>query len=166
MKIATVIEKIRRLPVVLMAAAVAVGCSSIDCPMNSKVTAKYAFYLPSGAPAKVTDTLYVSTVGRDGKEVILINRQLNTQDMLLPMSYNAATDTLLLTVKDTVTTYRDYIYVTKTNDMHLESVECGAVFFHQITAVSSTHSFIDTVVVANKSVNYDSSQEHLRIYLR
>ena len=59
----------------------------------------------------------------------------------------------------------DTVWIRKENYPHFESVDCSASFFHTITAVRTTHRFIDTLVVNNPSVTYDSSQAHFHLHL-
>ena len=46
------------------------------------------------------------------------------------------------------------------------SVDCSAAYFHKITAVSTTHHVIDSIVVNYADVNYDNKQEHFYIYFK
>ena len=44
------------------------------------------------------------------------------------------------------------------------SVDCQVAYFHTITAVESTHNFIDSIVINNPNVDYDTERQHFRIY--
>ena len=150
---------------VVLAVAVA-ACSSIDCPMNSHVYAKYGFYKAGNVAMPLTDSLTVSINRMDGNDTILLNKLTNVHDMQLPLSYLNETDTLYfawgLTNKTHVT---DTLYVEKSNDKHFESVECGANYFHTLKSISCTHNLIDSVKIKQDKVNYDVTQEHIFIYL-
>jgi hypothetical protein len=54
--------------------------------------------------------------------------------------------------------------VKKTDKMHFESVDCAATYFHTLTGVNYTKHSIDSIVIRNKEVDYDSKREHFRIY--
>ena len=60
----------------------------------------------------------------------------------------------------------DTVTVTKENHPHFESVDCSPAYFHTITAVSTTHNAIDSVVIKNPDVNYDTSKKHFYIYFK
>lgn len=140
------------------------SCSSIDCPVQNTVSTQYAFATAAGQRDTLKDTLTVSTIRHDGTDSILLNRSVMTTDFSLPVSYTAAADTLQFLVTDTTgQTTADTVVVTKTNTPHFESVDCNISFFHEITGVAYTRHFIDTIIVRNKSVNYDTSTLHFNI---
>ena len=58
------------------------------------------------------------------------------------------------------------MWVTKTNEPHFESVDCGLNYFHTLTGVRFTRHAIDSVVINQKSVNYDVSPKHFYIYFK
>lgn len=83
------------------------------------------------------------------------------------MSYTRDQDALFILLKDTLgRTVRDTIKVSKTNTPHFESVDCAMSYFHTITAVSTSHHVIDSVVLINPNVTYDTSSPHFRIYFK
>ena len=80
------------------------------------------------------------------------------------MSHVRDVDVLVFELRDTLNhTLRDTLRVKKTNEAHFESVDCALSYFHTITAISSTHHAIDTVVLIHPSVTYDASQPHFHI---
>ncbi|MCF0202609.1 MAG: hypothetical protein HUK08_04515 [Bacteroidaceae bacterium] len=146
------------------------GCSSIDCPINNKVYSSYAFYITGnddlGEAVSLNGELTVSTKRWNGTDTVLINRQKDASVIQLPLSYLALTDTLtFVLVQDSVRRVSDVVYVEKTNDMHFESIDCGATYFHTLKKIGSTHNFIDSVVIINPGVTYDVT-ENARIYVR
>lgn len=153
------------LPLLFFAALV--SCTSIDCPMNHLVSATYAFYTEGDVSVSVGDELSVTTTRRDGSDTLLVNKMTNAHSVALPMSYAGEADTLLFTFTDTLgNKLSDRIIVTKTNEMHFESVDCGPSFFHEILKVTSTNNLIDSVKINYKDVNYDSLNEHIYVYLK
>ena len=44
------------------------------------------------------------------------------------------------------------------------SVDCGTAMFHTITAASSTHTLIDTLIIKSPEVNYDERENIQVIY--
>ena len=60
----------------------------------------------------------------------------------------------------------DTVTVEKIDEMHFESVDCNPSFFHTISRVTHTKHVIDSIVIQNPKVDYDSQREHFRIYFR
>lgn len=142
------------------------ACSSIDCPLNNTVRSIYVLRKASDAlrPDTLTDTLTIFTTRADGQDTILLNKSVKTDSLALPMSHVRDVDVLVFELRDTLNhTLRDTLRVKKTNEAHFESVDCALSYFHTITAISSTHHAIDTVVLIHPSVTYDASQPHFHI---
>ena len=141
------------------------ACSSVDCPLNNVVYAKYKLM---GDVTKLSDVLTITTVRADGKDTILLNQQQNADSFELPMSFGQTVDELCLTRdrQDGSEVRRDTIWIEKTNEPHFESVDCGVNYFHTITGVRHTSHTIDSVTVNKRNVNYDASVSHLYIYFR
>lgn len=144
------------------------ACSSIDCPVQNIVATVYTFKNADGTADTLRyDTLTVTTRRADGHMHTLLNSSTGTSQMQLPVSLSNPTDTLILTVGDTlkrITT--DTIYLHKTDQPHFESVDCNLSYFHYITSVTSTHQRIDSIVLVNPTVNYDLEKEHMHIYFK
>lgn len=155
----------QRLTVATLVALAFTACTSIDCPVENVVETSYKLLKADGTQDTLsTDTLTISTTRRDGNDTVLLNRSLNTTAFTLPISSGAETDTLLLELTDSLGSTYNYIYVTKTDQPHFESVDCSMSHFHTITNVTWSGSDIDSVVINKTSVNYDSSTPHLYLY--
>lgn len=139
------------------------SCSSIDCPVQNTVSAVYHLYNAKGERVTLIDTLDIVTVRRDGTDTLLLNKAVDISSFSLPMGYSNAEDTLVLRL--TNLQIEDTVWIQKKNTLHFESVDCSASYFHTITAVRSTHHFIDSLVVKNPSVNYDPTNEHFHLRL-
>ena len=139
------------------------ACSSVDCPLNNVVYAKYKLM---GDVTKLSDVLTITTVRADGTDTILLNQQQNADSFELPMSFGQTVDELCLTRdrQDGSEVRRDTIWIEKTNEPHFESVDCGVNYFHTITGVTHTKNAIDSVVINNPNVDTDETKEHLYIY--
>lgn len=143
------------------------ACSSIECPIQTEVAVRYAFYDADGEPYTLTDTLWVWTQRSDGTDTLLFNRGVNQTSLRLPASYQHPEDMLVFCMADTTGRVAlDTVWVQKEDIPHFESVDCAAHFFHTLTGVRSTHYSIDTIQIINTSVNYDTSGEHLHIYFK
>lgn len=159
----------RLLPVIAVASTLmTASCSSIDCPLNSLVFTQYQLLTAAGKADTLADTLTISTKRTDGGDSVLINKNAGTTEFSLPISYSQPQDVFYFEMKDTVTkaVAYDTVTVTKEDKLHFESADCSPSYFHKITAVSSTHNVIDSVVIINPEVNYDTSKKHFRIYFR
>lgn len=146
----------------------AVGCSSIDCPVQNRVYTVYSLKKADGtADTLKTDTLSIVTRRHDGRDTTLQNRLTGVSSFELDISYVNPVDTLLLTLCDTAGyTYRDTVWVEKSNEPHFESVDCQISYFHTILSAQSTHHIIDSLSINNSKVNYDASNEHFHLYLK
>lgn len=152
----------------LLAALTVAACSSIECPVQNVVATIYTFHKADGTADTLRyDTLTVTTRRANGSDTTLLNRSTGATMMQLPVSYSNPTDTLIVTVSDTLQrTTVDTIYLHKEDQPHFESVDCNLAFFHHLTAVSSTHLRIDTAVIVQPTVNYDLEKEHIHLYFK
>ena len=142
------------------------ACSSIDCPVQNTVRTLYVLKKPNAEPDTLKDTLYIATFRADGADTILLNAAINMSTLSLPIGYDNPEDTLLFLFFNDPFWAVDTVWLKKDNYPHFESVDCSASFFHNITAVRSTHHAIDTIVINNPSVTYDPETEHFHLYLK
>ncbi len=156
------------IPTVLFAAMLTTGCSSIDCNINGRVMCHYALQDGDGNSVQLQYPLSV-TFHREyaDSDTIYINQQSNVASLDLPMSYNADTDEIALTLTiDQDTEITDVVRIKKTNIPQFESVDCAPRYHHEIEAISSTHNFIDTVIVNNPKVSNNASVTNIYLRLR
>ena len=152
--------------VAVMALVLVTAYGSIDCPLNNTVYTNYKVMKADMTPDMLKDTLYVLAARPATTDSLLINRSLRTTTFKLPVSYTNDEDVLYFYIvadggKSTIDTVR----IAKTNTPHFESVDCAPSYFHEITGVSATHNRIDSVVVKNKTVNYDA-KDNFYIYFK
>ena len=158
---------------IICAAAITVGlggCTSNDCPLNNTVRLICGFYYSSdpSASLSISDTLTIAV-----RDSIILNRTTNTSTVSLPMSYSGLNDSLVFryTPMGSDSSSCDTLIVSKTNEPHVISLECGTGVFHTITATTCTSHTpnttfryaIDSVVISKPNVNFDG-QENLKIY--
>ena len=156
-----------------------ISCTSIDCPVNNTVRGYYALMKADGKPDTLTkDTMWVWTKRADGKDTVISRHiqgslELNcfygssASTFSLPVSYTQPEDVLCVLVRTAEgINYKDTIRIKKEDFPHFESVDCQAAYFHTITAVSSTHQIIDSIVINNPHVNYDQNTTHFKLYLK
>ena len=139
------------------------SCSSIDCPVDNLVYTIYDVKTTDGEADTLKSTLNVLTV-RLSRDTLVYNQGTNLTQFTLPISYQNPEDTLLflITQGDTYATL-DTVWVNKEDRPHFESVDCSAIFFHELRGVRSTHQAIDTIKIVNPHVNYDHTSAHFQI---
>ena len=154
----------------LMAVALFLAaCSSIECPLNNAVYVTYKLYKANGDLDTLRgDTLSVYTKRHNTNvDTLILNSVVNISSFKLPMSYTGDTDRLFFELKDTLhNVVYDTITITKTNQQHFESTECGPAFFHTLEGISSTNHKIESVTINDKEVNYDTTKEHIHILFK
>lgn len=139
------------------------ACSSIDCPLNNVVYAKYKLM---GDVTTLDEPLTVATKKADGTDTILLNLMQQADSFEIPVSYGLDADELYFERIGEEETRRDTIWIEKTNEPHFESVDCGVNYFHTITGVRYTRNDIDSVTINNRNVTYDNGKAHIFIYYR
>ena len=150
------------IPILMMGLGLMAACSTLDCPLNNTVYTKYRL---AGDITTMTDTLTISTNSIEGTDSVLINKDVNVDSFILPISYSLLEDSLFFEIRDIENRlYVDTVTVKKTNTPHFESVDCKPTFFHTITDVKTTHYRIDSIVINNKEVTYDETKPHFYIY--
>ena len=147
------------------------SCSSIDCPVQNTVAVYYGISQRDAAGELVadtlTDTLWVWTQRADGEDTLLLNRLIDKSDFSLPISYNHPEDMLVFAIRDIAQVWTlDTVWLKKEDIPHFESVDCSAHFFHELTAVRCTHEGIDSLVISNPSVTYETGITNLLIFFK
>ena len=150
--------------VILMMVLTMVGCSTLDCPLNNTTYTKYKLM---GNVTTLADTMTISTTKTEGQDSVLINRDVNVDSFILPMSYQQPEDVFYFEIRNRDhKVWKDTVTVKKENFSHFESVDCQISYFHTILSVKSTHHIIDSLSINNSQVNYDASKEHFHLYLK
>ncbi len=150
--------------VLLTAVAFMASCSTVDCPLNNVVYLKLSLNDGSG---KFNDTLSIRTRRSDGTDTLLLNRLTNVGSAWLRVSYTQDRDIYFLTRTDTqLRSINDTLVVEKRDMPHFESVECAPIYFHEITGLSCTHHSIDSVVLSNPRVDYDTTRTNITLHFK
>lgn len=155
----------RKLMVALFAVLAAAACSSIDCPVNNTVNTGYKL-MRGEAVDTLRDTMFVLTFRANGTDSIIFNSGIGLTSFSLPIGYANPEDTLYFIFRNVNYLAVDTVWIKKENIPHFESVDCNASFFHQLTALRSTHNAIDSLVINKSFVDYDASTEHIHLYLK
>ena len=139
------------------------ACSSIDCPVENTVSVQYVICNADGTSLALTDSLTITSRGNRSAEIVL-NRLANKSAFSLPISYSHPEDVLQLEFFNDTASWRDTVWIKKDDIPHFESVDCSASFFHRLTDVRYTQNYIDSLVMKNSSVDYDTTRVHFHIY--
>ncbi len=143
------------------------ACSGVDCPLDTLVYTQYQLLKADGQADTLKDTLTITTTKESGKDSVIINRKTNTTEFDLPISYTNPEDVFFFYMEDTLGVVRyDQVTVTKENHPHFESVDCSPSYFHTLTSVTCTNNNIDSIVIINPTVNYDTTTKHFSIYFK
>ena len=103
----------------------------------------------------------------DGPDSLLLNKVTKISKFSLPISYSHPEDILIFEYTDLtgeVVYATDTVWIKKEDIPHFESVDCNVSFFHNLTDVRYTTNFIDSLVIKERSVNYDRTQIHFSLY--
>ena len=139
------------------------SCSSIDCQLNNQVMTSYRL---QGDVTKLVDTLSISTNIDNGNDSVVLNRAVGVDSITLPISYAHSADVFYFKVTTSNHQFIDTVKVSKQDYPRFESVDCPAAIFHKITDVSTTNHAIDSIVIHNANVNYESYKANFYIYFK
>ena len=151
----------------VMAIVLAVGsCTSIDCPVQNTVRTYYALQKPNEKTDTLKDTLNIRSARVNGTDTLLLNSCYGKTIFSLPIGSANPEDTLYFRFSNHPFLAVDTVWIKKENIPHFESVDCSASFFHNITAVRSTHHAIDSININTPLVDYDPKTVHFHLYLQ
>lgn len=157
--------------VYLSLAVLMVACSSVDCPVDSTVATLYNVRNSDGTELTLSDTMTVITTRADGTDVnildsVLYNKGIGISSFSLPISYSHPEDVLVFQFDNSNNDLHiaDTVWIKKIDYPHFESVDCNTTYFHTLTDVKFTRNYIDSIVIKNPSVTYDSQTVHFYLY--
>ena len=143
------------------------ACTSIDCPVDSNVATQYQVRNSDGTELTLTDSITVTTKTAKDSDTIIFNKGVGISSFSLPVSYKHPEDVLVFSFDNDNNNnlhVTDTVWIKKEDYPHFESVDCSAAFFHIITDVRYTRNYIDSIVIKNPSVTYDSKTVHFYFY--
>ena len=143
------------------------ACTSIDCPVESNVATLYQVRNSDGTELTLTDSITVTTKTAKDSDTIIFNKGVSISSFSLPVSYKHTEDVLVFSFDNDNNNnlhVTDTVWIKKEDYPHFESVDCSAAFFHIITDVRYTRNYIDSIVIKNPSVTYDSKTVHFYFY--
>ena len=137
------------------------SCDLLNCTQADVSMLRIEIYDAAGNKVMLPDTLTISACGTDR---ILVNRDVNTSEILLPLSYHALRDTFIMNYYGKYYSLQDTLFVEKTNDVYFESPDCPTVMMHTILGASCTNEFLASVEVVNEKVNFEEAI-HLKLFV-
>ena len=138
------------------------SCDLLNCTQADVSCLRIEIYDADGGKVMLPDTLTVTAYGTDS---VLINKDINTTEILLPLSYHAPVDTFVIRYYGHYYSILDTLCVHKTNDLYFESPDCPTVMMHTILGVSCTDEFIGSVEVVSEKVNFEEAV-HLKLFVQ
>lgn len=138
------------------------SCDLLNCTQASVSGLRIQVSTPTGSQATLSDTLTVKACGTDS---VIINRNTNTKEIVLPLSYHAKADTFILHHYGTGYHFVDTLYVNKTNNLYFESPDCPTVIMHTIHSASCTTTFVDSVKLIKDKVNFEETT-NLKLFVK
>ena len=138
------------------------SCDLLNCTQADVSMLRIEIYDTAGNKVALPDTLTISACGTDN---ILVNRDVNTSEILLPLSYHALRDTFIMNYYGKYYSLRDTLFVEKTNDVYFESPDCPTVMMHTILGASCTNEFLASVEVVSEKVNFEEAI-HLKLFVQ
>ena len=151
----------------MLLGVVMAACSSIDCPVESSVATLYQVRSSDGKELALSDTMTVSMTRANGTDTVF-NKGIGISSFSLPISYKHPEDVLVFHFDNTTSVSElhmtDTVWIKKDDYPHFESVDCTASFFHTITDLRYTRNYIDSIVINNPKVTYDSQTVHFYLY--
>lgn len=138
------------------------SCDLLNCTQADVSCLRIEIYNADGGKVMLPDTLTVTAYGTDS---VLINKDINTTEILLPLSYHAPVDTFVIRYYGHYYSILDTLCVQKTNDLYFESPDCPTVMMHTILGVSCTDEFIGSVEVVSEKVNFEEAV-HLKLFVQ
>lgn len=138
------------------------SCDLLNCTQADVSMLRMEIYDAAGNKVMLPDTLTISACGTDK---ILVNRDVNTSEILLPLSYHAQRDTFIMRYYGKYYSLQDTLFVEKTNDVYFESPDCPTVMMHTILGASCTNEFLASVEVVSEKVNFEEVT-HLQLFVQ
>lgn len=142
--------------------ALVCSCDLLDCTQGDVSYLRMELYDSAGNQVILTDTLTVSAMGTEN---VLVNRNVNTKELLLPLSYHAPADTFVLHYYGKTYSLEDTLYVQKSNDLYFESPDCPTLMMHTIQGASCADVFLASVEVMSNKVNFEEVV-HLKLVVK
>lgn len=138
------------------------SCDLLDCTQGEISYLRISICDLQDNVVVLPDTLTITTSGTDS---VLINKDMNTSEILLPLSYHALVDTFVMHYSSDFFATTETLYVSKTNNIYFESPDCPTLMMHTILSASCTHNMFDSVKVVSDKINFEETT-HLKLFVQ
>lgn len=154
---------LRRLFEAILCLMLLSACDDSSCTLYNSTYCECNFVDSAYRGITITDTLTIRITRANGEDSILVNRSTRTGSLMLMLSTYKDVDSLYFDFIDNsgVTRY-DTLFISKTNEPHFESPDCGTTYFHDILGVRWSGPLIKGVNIVHPQVYYNS-QKNLQI---
>lgn len=148
----------------LLAIMLIAGCDNGgDCSIYNVSYYRALFYniddKGKEQPHSFPEPLDVSLVV-NGTDSVVVNNMTSSTELALPMCYTQECDTLVLHFGYA----DDTLYIGHTNIPYFISMDCGTGMYHELTSITHTRNFVDSVSIVHPYINFDAN-ENIKIYI-
>lgn len=152
----------KTIAIIVLAMLLTSSCDLLNCTQASVSGLRIQISTQNGSQAILSDTLTVKACGTDS---VIINRNTNTKEIVLPLSYHAKVDTFILHHYGTGYHFVDTLHVSKTSHLYFESPDCPTVMMHTIHSASCAGVFVDSLKLVNDKVNFEEAM-NLKLFVK
>ena len=139
------------------------GCGDGSCYDNGSAVPMARFYASRTTTQLSVRQLTVTAIGAPGDSLLVNNETVSELHLPLRASATSTQWMLTFTIADDVT-LTDTVTINYRPVEFFANVECGAMYYFDITDVTTTHNVIDSVDVPLPHVTH-VDQLNLRIYV-
>lgn len=138
------------------------GCGDGSCYDNGSAVPMARFYASGTTTQLSANGLTVTAIGAPGDSLLVNNETVS--DLHLPLRASTTSTQWRLTFTADDLTLTDTVTIDYQPVEYFASVECGAMYYFDITNVTTTHNVIDSITVPLPHVTH-VDQLNLRIYV-
>lgn len=138
------------------------GCGDGSCYDNGSAVPMARFYASGTTTQLSANGLTVTAIGAPGDSLLVNNETVS--DLHLPLRAGTTSTQWRLTFTADDLTLTDTVTIDYQPVEYFASVECGAMYYFDITNVTTTHNVIDSITVPLPHVTH-VDQLNLRIYV-
>lgn len=139
------------------------GCGDGSCYDNGSAVPMARFYASGTTTQLSANGLTVTAIGAPGDSLLVNNETVSELHLPLRASTTSTQWMLTFTIADDVT-LTDTVTINYRPVEYFANVECGAMYYFDITNVTTTHNVIDSITVPLPHVTH-VDQLNLRIYV-
>lgn len=138
------------------------GCGDGSCYDNGSAVPMARFYASGTTTQLSVRQLTVTAIGAPGDSLLVNNETVS--ELHLPLRASTTSTQWRLTFTADDLTLTDTVTIDYQPVEYFASVECGAMYYFDITDVTTTHNVIDSITVPLPHVTH-VDQLNLRIYV-